>query len=85
MEAQQYFTRHMNCSVCLQNRTPSRAQVFVVVGEAEGDPAVIGFCYAHAASMSDSFKAMARGTPPKKSELSSREPAYRSPAPAPRA
>jgi hypothetical protein len=47
-------------SVCLQERTPARARVFVVVGEEQGDPAVMGFCYAHAAQKAGSFKTMAR-------------------------
>ncbi|HUY38063.1 MAG TPA: hypothetical protein VMV13_04500 [Candidatus Binataceae bacterium] len=55
----QFFGR-ITCSVCLQERTPARARVFVVVGEEEGDPAVMGFCYAHAAQKAGSFKTMAR-------------------------
>ncbi|MHB8381683.1 MAG: hypothetical protein ACYDC3_05010 [Candidatus Binataceae bacterium] len=61
MEAQvkQFFGR-ITCSVCLQERTPARARVFIVVGEEEGDPAVMGFCYAHAAQRTGAFKSMVR-------------------------
>lgn len=58
-QVRQFFGR-ITCSVCLQERTPARARVFVVVGEEEGDPAVMGFCYAHAAQKAGTFKTMAR-------------------------
>ncbi len=58
-QVRQFFGR-ITCSVCLQERTPARARVFVVVGEEEGDPAVMGFCYAHAAQKASMFKTMGR-------------------------
>ncbi|MGH7246892.1 MAG: hypothetical protein ACREH9_02200 [Pseudomonadota bacterium] len=55
----QHFMEHITCSECLQRNTPSRARVFVMVGEEEGDPAVIGFCYAHAAERAGTLKSLA--------------------------
>ncbi|HVA78088.1 MAG TPA: hypothetical protein VNF27_09345 [Candidatus Binataceae bacterium] len=64
METQvQHLTARGTCSVCLQERTPTPARVFVVVGEEEGDPAVMGFCYKHAASTVGHLKALARRAP----------------------
>ncbi|HVA80884.1 MAG TPA: hypothetical protein VNF29_08155 [Candidatus Binataceae bacterium] len=60
MEAQaQRLGAHISCSVCLHEGTPTRAQVFVVVGREYGDPAVMGFCDEHAPSPADAFSAPA--------------------------
>jgi len=59
----QHFMAGITCSVCLQERTPTPARVFVVVGAEEGDPAVMGFCYRHAAGTVGNLKALSRHAP----------------------
>ncbi len=50
----------ITCSVCLQDHTARRAQVFIVVGGEHGDPAVMGFCYEHAAGTVGRLHEMAK-------------------------
>jgi hypothetical protein len=60
MDFQKHFRASITCSVCLQERTPAPARVFVMVGEEEDDPAVMGFCYEHAAATVANLEGLAR-------------------------
>ncbi|HUY26467.1 MAG TPA: hypothetical protein VMV27_03520 [Candidatus Binataceae bacterium] len=60
METQaRHFGAHITCSVCLHERTPTPARVFVVVGREYGDPAVMGFCHEHAPNLAGAVSAPA--------------------------
>lgn len=60
MQFHTQFMAGIRCSICLQHGTPAPARVFVMVGEEQGDPAVMGFCYEHAAGTVGNLEALAR-------------------------